>query len=163
MTSLFLFLNISVVFSQEGSMVVFLGSLGWMLLLDLQGTDSVNLGNSCSDISLIPNSSRTTFSFFDNTIYSVLFIIIPSFLKALYDEEDPWGSAEWRPVWMREQKMFWPFKEKTAECRFKAVGKANVMHGNALKSSADKPFTLQYGFKSWKLCICNTSWLICCK
>ncbi len=31
-TSLFLFLNISVVFSQEGSMVVFLGSLGWMLL-----------------------------------------------------------------------------------------------------------------------------------
>lgn len=53
-TSLFLFLNISVVFSQEGSMVVFLGSLGWMLLLDLQGTDSVNLGNSCSDISLIP-------------------------------------------------------------------------------------------------------------
>lgn len=31
-------------------------------------------------------------------------------------------------------------EEKTAECRFKAVGKANVIHRNALKSRADKPF-----------------------
>lgn len=120
---------------QEGLMIQ---KLEMNVITGLTGCSFCKPENSCFNISMILNSSHRTFSLLTSPF--LLFIIIPSFLKALYNEEDPRGCAEWRLVWMSKQLDKLQGEKKDfidMVCArnepFKAVGKANVMQAECFK------------------------------